>query len=64
MVLAEKQTPNHVLHLILSVVTMGFWLPVWLIVGLGTDLFGGGFKCPSCGARTLHRAPRRRRAPS
>jgi hypothetical protein len=49
MVLAEKQTPNHVLHLLLSVVTGGLWLPIWLLI---TVLGGGRFKCPSCGAHT------------
>ena len=29
---------NHVLHLLLSVVTLGLWLPVWLVVAL----VGGG----------------------
>jgi hypothetical protein len=24
---------NHVLHLLLSVVTCGLWLPVWAIIG-------------------------------
>jgi hypothetical protein len=28
---------NHVLHLILSVVTLGLWIPVWLFV----SVFGG-----------------------
>ena len=26
--------PQHVLHLLLSVVTFGLWLPVWAIVGI------------------------------
>lgn len=30
--LVEK--PNHILHLLLSVVTMGLWLIVWLLVSL------------------------------
>lgn len=24
--------PNHVLHLLLSLITFGTWLPVWLLV--------------------------------
>lgn len=56
MVLAEKQTPNHVLHLLLSVVTAGIWVPVWILL----ILFGGGpYKCPSCGARTLGYVPKK-----
>lgn len=25
---------NHILHLLLSVVTAGIWLPLWLLIGL------------------------------
>lgn len=56
MVLAEKQTPNHVLHLLLSLITVGFWIPVWIIVSIVTDL--GAYRCPHCGAKTKHKAPR------
>lgn len=48
----ESQTPrmvslvsgkpvNHVLHLILSLVTLGLWIPVWIIMGLA----GGERRC-------------------
>lgn len=58
MVLAERQTPNHILHLLLTVVTAGFWLPVWLLVAL----FGSGsYKCPNCGARALGYVPKKYR---
>jgi len=33
-VLEYKAKPNHVLHLILSIVTFGLWLPIWLIVAI------------------------------
>jgi hypothetical protein len=33
-VVVKGKRTNHVFHLILSVVTMGFWLPVWLIVAV------------------------------
>lgn len=55
MVLAERQTPNHILHLLLSVVTVGFWIPVWLLVTLFAP---GAYRCPICGAKTRPRAPR------
>lgn len=56
MVLAERQTPNHVLHLLLSVVTVGFWIPIWMLV----SVFGSGaYKCPNCGARTLGYVPKK-----
>jgi hypothetical protein len=55
MVLAEKQTTNHLLHLLLSVVTAGVWVIVWLLVGIRNDL--GSYRCPSCGAKTRSRPP-------
>jgi hypothetical protein len=59
MVLAERQTPNHVLHLLLSIVTAGLWIPVWLLV----LLFGySSYKCPHCGARTLGYVPKKYKA--
>ena len=30
--LSKKKTTSHVLHLILSLITVGFWVPVWIIV--------------------------------
>lgn len=29
--------PNHALHLILSIITLGLWIPVWICI----TLFGG-----------------------
>lgn len=31
-VLVKGRRPNHVLHLILSLVTLGVWIPVWFFV--------------------------------
>jgi len=28
----------HLLHLVLSVITMGFWVPVWMLVTLSHSL--------------------------
>lgn len=56
MVLAEKQTPNHILHLLLSVITVGFWLPVWLLVAIFADF--NAYRCPSCGGKTRGSPPR------
>ncbi len=30
--LVKGKPTNHVLHLILSLITVGFWLPVWIAV--------------------------------
>lgn len=35
-----KQGPNHALHLVLTVLTCGLWLPVWLIVTLAHSATG------------------------
>ena len=29
---SKKKTTNHILHLLLSLVSVGFWLPLWLLV--------------------------------
>jgi len=58
MVLAEKQTPNNVLHLLLSVVTAGLWIPIWILL----LIFGGSaYRCPHCGAKTKSYVPRKYR---
>lgn len=38
--------PNHVLHLVLSILTAGIWLIVWLLVSIGKM---GGYRCTQCG---------------
>lgn len=34
--LLRGKPTNHVLHLILSVITLGLWIPVWICVSLFT----------------------------
>jgi hypothetical protein len=34
-ILVSGNRPNHILHLLLSIVTLGLWLIVWLIIGAG-----------------------------
>ena len=53
-VLAEKQRPSHVLHLILTLLTAGLWLIVWLLLSLPSTP-----RCPHCGSsKTTGRIPR------
>lgn len=33
-VLVKGHRPNHLLHLILSVVTLGLWIPVWIVLSI------------------------------
>jgi len=46
--LAQKQTPNHILHFLITVFTCGFWIFVWgiLILACATD----NYVCPRCGS--------------
>jgi len=47
-VMAQGTKPNHILHLVLSILTVGFWLPVWLVVSVAK---AGGYRCTTCGNR-------------
>jgi hypothetical protein len=40
---------SHVLHLILTVLTAGLWLIVWI----GTAIKFGGWRCSECGSRSV-----------
>jgi hypothetical protein len=37
-VVQQRQGTNHILHLLLSVVTFGLWIPVWVIVATVNSL--------------------------
>lgn len=49
--LFEKERQNNVLHLLLSIVTCGLWLPVWLLVAVCVAF--SPYRCPVCGKGTL-----------
>ena len=36
--LAQRKNTSHVLHLILSLITFGLWLPVWALVAISNGL--------------------------
>lgn len=42
----ERQTPNHILHLLLSVLTGGLWLVVWIALAL----IPRPWRCATCGS--------------
>ena len=42
----SRKSANHILHLILSVLTAGFWLIVWFLVAIQF----GGWRCDTCGS--------------
>lgn len=39
---------NNAVHFILTILTVGFWIPVWLLFAL----CGGSYQCQQCGSRT------------
>jgi hypothetical protein len=43
-VLIRRRSPNHILHLLLSVFTC-VWLPVWILLAVRI----GGWRCAYCG---------------
>lgn len=44
-VLARRPATNHVLHLIMTIITLGMWLPIWLL----SSVKFGGWRCSFCG---------------
>jgi hypothetical protein len=50
-VLATKQKPAHVLHLLLTLVTFGLWLFVWAFLTMIASM--KSFRCPTCGDTTV-----------
>jgi len=42
-----KDGPAHGLHLVLTILTAGLWLPIWLLAGLASALTP--YRCTFCG---------------
>lgn len=36
-VVVTRSGPNHVLHLILTILTLGLWLPVWILIAISVN---------------------------
>jgi hypothetical protein len=41
--ICQETRCNHILHLLLSIFTVGFWIPIWILLGLSS-----GRSVPSC----------------
>ena len=41
-----RKGTNHILHLLLAVITFGLWIPVWMII----SMMGGKWRCSVCGS--------------
>lgn len=48
-VVVFRPTPSHVLHLLLTLVTIGLWLIVWI----GLTIQFGGWRCTECGSKKI-----------
>jgi len=45
-----RRGTNHILHLLLSIFTFGFWLIVWF----GASVKFGGWRCQACGSTRVN----------
>lgn len=45
-VLHVVPSTSHLLHLVLSIITVGFWVPVWLLISMNN---GSQSQCTGCG---------------
>lgn len=50
-VVVFRKGTNHILHLLLSILTMGLWLIVWI----GTVIKFGGWRCAECGSNRVRK---------
>lgn len=48
-VVVFRKGTNHILHLILSILTAGIWLIVWI----GSAIKFGGWRCAECGSTKI-----------
>lgn len=53
-VLAKQETPNHVLHFLITFFTCGLWGLMWIIIAIANAT--EPWKCPTCGSATRPRA--------
>lgn len=44
-VMIRRKGTNHVLHLLLTLVTLGLWVIIWLLMSIKI----GGWRCSECG---------------
>ena len=47
----HKNTTNHLLHLLLSLVTLGVWIPVWIVIAFSSPF--RRYRCGRCGEARL-----------
>jgi len=45
----ERKSGNHVLHLILSIITLGWWVIIWILVAVSSE----PWTCSKCGTKKV-----------
>lgn len=52
-VAAERVSTSHLIHFVLTLITAGLWLPVWIFIALTK-----GHRCRQCGSATTSTNPK------
>ncbi len=52
-VLGRRETPNHVIHLLITLFTCGLWVIPWGLLAWGAS--NRPFLCPACGTPGVNR---------
>jgi len=50
--LHKRPSPNHILHLILSIITGGIWIIMWCLIAFLTNFTP--YTCNICGNKKIH----------
>lgn len=45
---SQLKNNNHILHVLLSIVTAGFWIPVWMLCCMRQGLLNAGIRRQIC----------------
>ena len=45
----QGKSTSHLLHLVLTLITGGLWLIVWVLIGMGS----GDWRCECCGTERV-----------
>lgn len=45
----ERNGVNHILHLILTLVTFGLWVFIWILAAISKD----PWRCSTCGSKNI-----------
>ena len=48
-VVVFRKGTNHILHFLLTCVTLGWWVPIWIL----TSIKFGGWRCEKCGSKKV-----------